>query len=130
MNEALRLVQFKNHPHIVKVYQLLQERVQRNNLLGCLLMEYIEGTNLEKYVQKRGVLSEAEALGYIQQVGDALTAMHREGLLHRDVKPSNIILRASNSQAVLIDFGIAREFTQDLIISHTQYCTPGFAPME
>ncbi|MFB2978435.1 GUN4 domain-containing protein [Microseira sp. BLCC-F43] len=130
MNEALRLVQFKNHPHIVKVYQLLQERVQRNNLLCCLLMEYIEGTNLEKYVQKRGVLSEAEALGYIQQVGDALTAMHREGLLHRDVKPSNIILRASNSQAVLIDFGIAREFTQDLIISHTQYCTPGFAPME
>jgi eukaryotic-like serine/threonine-protein kinase len=112
MNEALRLVQFKNHPHIVKVYQLLQESVQRNNIrnrlfnfgsppasfvLCCILMEYIEGTNLEKYVQKRGVLSEAEALGYIQQVGDALTAMHGEGMLHRDVKPSNIILRASNS---------------------------------
>ncbi|GET37922.1 serine/threonine-protein kinase [Microseira wollei] len=145
MNEALRLVQFKNHPHIVKVYQLLQERVQKNNLrnrlfnfgappssffLCCILMEYIEGTNLDDYVKKRGVLSEAEALGYIQQVGDALTAMHREGLLHRDVKPSNIILRASNSQAVLIDFGIAREFTQDLTMTHTQYCTPGFAPME
>ena len=145
MNEALRLVQFKNHPHIVKVYQLLQESVQKNNLrnrlfnfgappssffLCCILMEYIEGTNLEKYVQKRGVLSEAEALRYIQQVGDALTAMHREGLLHRDVKPSNIILRASNAQAVLIDFGIAREFTQDLTMTHTQYCTPGFAPIE
>ncbi|HAZ48087.1 MAG TPA: serine/threonine protein kinase [Cyanobacteria bacterium UBA11369] len=128
MNEALRLVQFKKHPHIVKVYQLLQEPVQKNNVwnrlfnfgsppasffLCFILMEYIEGTDLQSYVNKRGGLPEAEALQYIQQVGDALTAMHQEELLHRDVKPSNIVLRASNSQAVLIDFGLARNFGID-----------------
>ncbi len=89
MNEALRLVQFKKHPHIVKVYQLLQEPVQKNNVwnrlfnfgsppasffLCFILMEYIEGTDLQSYVNKRGGLPEAEALQYIQQVGDALTA--------------------------------------------------------
>lgn len=115
MNEALRLAKF-NHPRIVKVYKLLQETVRKNNLfssisLCCILMEYIEGTNLEEWVQRRGAIPEAEAVRYIQQIGEALTAIHGEGLLHRDVKPSNIILRASNSEAVLIDFGIARDFT-------------------
>lgn len=119
MNEALRLAQFKNHPHIVKVYKLLQETVRINNShssisLCCILMEYIEGTTLENLVQKRGTIPEAEAVRYIQQIGDALTAIHQEGLLHRDVKPSKIILRASNSEPVLIDFGIARDFTPTL----------------
>ncbi|MCL1464044.1 serine/threonine-protein kinase [Argonema galeatum] len=126
MNEALRLAQFKNHPHIVKIYKLLQENPIQNNAgnrlfpfgsqpasisLCCILMEYIEGTNLEELVEKRGAIPEAEAVRYIQQIGNAMTAIHGEGLLHRDVKPSNIILRASNSEAVLIDFGIARDFT-------------------
>jgi serine/threonine protein kinase len=115
MNEALRLAKF-NHPHIVKVYKLLQETVRKNNFfssisLCCILMEYIEGTTLEKLVEKRGAIPEVEAVRYIKQIGEALTAIHREGLLHRDVKPSNIILRATNSEAVLIDFGIARDFT-------------------
>ncbi|MFB2922542.1 protein kinase domain-containing protein [Aerosakkonema funiforme] len=145
MNEALRLAQFKNHPHIVKVYKLLQENLTTNNSgnrlfffgakpasisLCCILMEYIEGTNLEEWVQRRGALPELDALRYIQQIGNALTAIHQEGLLHRDVKPSNIILRASNSEAVLIDFGIAREFTGDRTLRHTEFVTPGFAPIE
>ncbi|MCL1475135.1 serine/threonine-protein kinase [Argonema antarcticum] len=135
MNEALRLAQFKNHPHIVKIYKLLQETIRKNNLfssisLCCILMEYIEGTTLEKLVEKGGAIPEAEAVRYIQQIGNALTAIHQEGLLHRDVKPSNIILRASNSEAVLIDFGIAREFTGDRTLRHTEFVTPGFAPIE
>ncbi|MFB2973983.1 GUN4 domain-containing protein [Aerosakkonema sp. BLCC-F183] len=145
MNEALRLAQFKNHPHIVKVYKLLQENLTVNNSgnrlfffgakpasisLCCILMEYIEGTNLEEWVLGRGALPELDALRYIQQIGNALTAIHGEGLLHRDVKPSNIILRASNSEAVLIDFGIAREFTGDRTLRHTEFVTPGFAPIE
>ncbi|MFB2880512.1 GUN4 domain-containing protein [Floridanema aerugineum] len=118
MNEALRLAKF-NHPRIVKVYKLLQETVRKNNFfssisLCCILMEYIEGTTLEKLVEKRGAIPEVEAVRYIKQIGEALTAIHREGLLHRDVKPSNIILRATNSEAVLIDFGIARDFTPTL----------------
>lgn len=143
MNEALRMAQFK-HPHIVKVYKLLQESVQENNVrnrlfnfgsppasffLCCILMEYIEGTDLQNYVANRRGLPEAEALRYIQQVGDALTAMHREELLHRDVKPSNIILRASNAEAVLIDFGLARNFGLDRS-PHSIKGTPCYSAFE
>lgn len=134
MNEALRLAKF-NHPHIVKVYKLLQETVRKNNFfssisLCCILMEYIEGKTLEELVERQGAIPEAEAVRYIQQIGEALTAIHSEGLLHRDVKPSNIILRATNSETVLIDFGIAREFTSDHTLRHTEFVTPGFAPIE
>jgi len=133
MNEALRLAKF-NHPHIVKVYKLLQETVRKNNFfssisLCCILMEYIEGTTLEKLVEKRGAIPEAEAVRYIQQIGEALTVIHSEGLLHRDVKPSNIILRATNSEAVLIDFGIARDFTATLSL-HTILGTPCYGAPE
>ncbi|OKH37316.1 hypothetical protein NIES2119_13775 [[Phormidium ambiguum] IAM M-71] len=145
MNEGLRLAQFKNHPHIVKVYKLLQETVQINNsskglfgLFGakssslslcCILMEYIEGTNLAKWVEKRGAIPEAEALRYIQQVGEALIAIHQEGSLHRDVKPHNIILRASSLDAVLIDFGMVRDFSPNHS-THTMGGTPLYAAPE
>ncbi|MBV9387623.1 MAG: GUN4 domain-containing protein, partial [Chroococcidiopsidaceae cyanobacterium CP_BM_ER_R8_30] len=59
-----------------------------------------------------------------------MTIVHKNGLLHRDIKPQNIILRSSNNDAVLIDFGIARHFTPDLTQRHTEFLTPGFAPIE
>ena len=65
-------------------------------------------------------MPESEALRYIQQIGEALTLIHNSGLLHRDIKPINIMLRKSQLEAVLIDFGIAREFTPNLTQTHTQ----------
>jgi serine/threonine protein kinase len=56
--------------------------------------------------------------------------VHNNSLLHRDVKPTNIILRSGKSEAVLIDFGIAREFTPNLTQTHTQMLSDGFAPIE
>ncbi len=56
--------------------------------------------------------------------------VHNNSLLHRDVKPTNIMLRSGKSEAVLIDFGIAREFTQNLTQTHTQMLSDGFAPIE
>ncbi len=67
---------------------------------------------------------------YIEQIGEALTVVHNKGLLHRDIKPQNIMLRSANSEAVLIDFGIAREFTPNLTQTHTQMLSDGFAPIE
>jgi serine/threonine protein kinase len=57
-------------------------------------MEYIEGEELRWRVKNRGSLSESEALLYIQQIGEALAVIHDKGLLHRDVKPHNIIIRS------------------------------------
>jgi serine/threonine protein kinase len=124
LNEAIRLAKC-SHPHIVKIYEVIQE-----GQLWCLVMEYIDGEDLASCIKNNGALQESEALRYIQQIGEALTVVHNNGLLHRDVKPQNIMLRSSKSEAVLIDFGIAREFTPNLTQTHTQMLSDGFAPIE
>lgn len=131
INEALRLAKFR-HPHIVRVDEVIKEDEQ-----WCIVMEYIEGETLAHRVWHHGVLSESEALGYIQQVGEALTLIHNQGLLHRDIKPLNIMRRPVETvpgiagyEAVLIDFGIAREFSPNITQTHTQSLSEGFAPIE
>ena len=124
-NEAVKLATCGGrNPHIVKLYKVIRERE-----LPCIVMEYIEGETLAEIVN-RGRLKEAQALKYITQIGTALTEIHRQGLLHRDVKPLNIMVRNDGSGAVLIDFGIARKFAS----GETQTClpavTPGYAPIE
>lgn len=74
-------------------------------------------------VENQGALT--EALHYIKQIGEALIVVRDNGLLHRDVKPKNIMLSSANAKAVLIDFGIAREFTPDMTQRHTQMITDG-----
>lgn len=103
-DEALRLALCR-HPHVVQVENVFDEEN-----LPCMAMEYIEGEDLGKRITQKGALPEAEALLYIRQIGDALTLIHERGLLHRDLKPSNIMMRAGKPEAVLIDFGIARQF--------------------
>jgi formylglycine-generating enzyme required for sulfatase activity/tRNA A-37 threonylcarbamoyl transferase component Bud32 len=95
------------HPHIVRVY----EKVEINGLLG-FVMEYIPGQDLAKYVRAKGRLSEKESLLYIDQISLALDYVHQDTFLHRDVNPRNIMLREDRREAVLIDFGLAREFAE------------------
>ncbi|MBD2086215.1 serine/threonine protein kinase [Trichocoleus sp. ST-U3] len=123
-DEALRLALCR-HSHVVQIENVFDE-----GNLPCIAMEYIEGEDLDRRVFRIGVLSESEALQYIGQIGDALTEIHERGLLHRDLKPNNIMLRAGKSEAVLIDFGIAREFIPNAIQTHTENLTPGYAPPE
>ncbi|MBK1989878.1 GUN4 domain-containing protein [Sphaerospermopsis aphanizomenoides BCCUSP55] len=126
--EALSLARC-HHPHVVEVYDIFLE-----NGLQTIVMEYIEGEDLEKYTEEytaeNGYLSETEALSYIDQIGQALEVVHERGLLHRDVKPNNILLRRKTKEAVLIDFGLAREFQLGKIRSMTASKTEGYAPIE
>ncbi|MDF5713119.1 MAG: serine/threonine-protein kinase [Rhizonema sp. NSF051] len=124
VNEALRL-RGCHHPYIVKVHELIQE----DEMWG-MVMEYIDGEDLGVYVDEHGPLLESEALRYIDQVGQALEYIHQQGFLHRDIKPSNIILRVSKLEAVLIDFGLAREFTIGKTLSMSNSKTEGYAPVE
>ncbi|AFY85217.1 SUMF1/EgtB/PvdO family nonheme iron enzyme [Oscillatoria acuminata] len=113
------------HRHIVEVMNhFYHER------LPCMVMEYIQGQDLWDRVLSGGALPEAVALRYIRQVGEALNVMHEKGLLHRDIKPQNIMVRLPADEAVLIDFGIAREFIPNLTQTHTLAYTPCFAPIE
>ena len=117
LNDALRLARC-THPHIVRVEELIQE-----GALFCMVMEYIEGEDLASRVDNQGILTEEEALRCIEQIGAGLIAIHDLGLLHRDVKPQNIILRSGKSEAVLIDFSIAREIVSDCFAPIEQYET-------
>jgi serine/threonine protein kinase len=124
IQEAFRLAKC-NHQHIIQVHDVCRE-----GDLWCMVMEYIAGGTLKQYVNYRGILKEEEALKYIIQIGQALDYVHQQGFLHRDVKPGNIMLRSKSLEAVLIDFGLAREFVQDKIATHTNSRTESFAPIE
>jgi serine/threonine protein kinase len=124
IQEAFRLARC-NHPNIIKVYDISQEEY-----LWYIVMEFVEGRNLEEYLQIRGVLSEIEAGKYIQQIGDALTYIHQQGFLHRDVKPANIMVKQNSTTAILIDFGATREFVAGKTQLHTSIVTKYFSPLE
>ncbi|NJL23216.1 MAG: serine/threonine protein kinase, partial [Leptolyngbyaceae cyanobacterium SM1_3_5] len=85
---------------------------------------------LEAIVLPDKPLPEATAIHYIRQIGSALQVVHQNGLLHRDVKPQNIMRRSGTDEVVLIDFGIAREFTSGVTQAHTSLVTVGYAPIE
>jgi serine/threonine protein kinase len=88
-------------------------------------MEYIEGESLNGKQ-----LTESEAIVYIHQVGDALTAIHQQELLHLDVTPSNIMVRHNKEEVVLIDFGVSRQWIERLTQIYTVQYTPFYSPLE
>ncbi|HEY9699654.1 MAG TPA: protein kinase [Trichocoleus sp.] len=113
------------HPNIVRVNDFFVEEG-----LPYLVMDYVPGQTLQTVVFPERPLPEPVAIHYIRQIGAALQVVHRSGLLHRDVKPENIILRQGTQQVILIDFGIAREFTADRTQTHTSFISAGYAPIE
>jgi predicted Ser/Thr protein kinase len=109
------------NPFIVRVYDVFTE-----NDTEYYTMEFLDGKPLQSLVEKNGPLSEAQVLEVARQLGGALQEVHQAGLLHRDVKPDNVMMVARG--AVLIDFGSARAIAaggrQSVIV------TPGYAPLE
>ncbi len=124
-NEAKKLKRCK-HDHIAQFQDDFQE-----NGRYYIVMEYIAGIDLAS--RQRSILPQKEALRYIVQIGEALIEVHDHDLVHRDVKPANIMLRFRDgqSEAVLIDFGLVREFDHDLTVTNPeQEAEEGFAPIE
>ncbi|MBW4614301.1 MAG: protein kinase [Desmonostoc vinosum HA7617-LM4] len=114
------------HPNIVRVSDFFVE-----SRLPYMVMEYIPGDTLGDAFVLPGIpLPEAIAIHYIRQIGAALQVVHNNGLLHRDVKPDNIILRQGTQEVVLIDFGIAREFNSGARQTHTGLVSEGYSPIE
>lgn len=131
--EADRLNKFGQlSPNIVKV----NEHFAANNTV-YYAMEYLDGGNLHQFVKKNGPLNEAQALQIICTIARAVGLLHREGLLHLDIKPENIVLKKDGntgiSTPVLIDFGLARRFDKkgNPVSRLTQSgVAPGYAPIE
>lgn len=97
-----RLAASLNHPHVVAVFDLVHEDDER-----WLVMEYVEGESLAALVRRDGALPIDRAADLIRQAAEALAAAHAAGIVHRDVKPSNMMV-TGNDQVKIADFGIAR----------------------
>ena len=91
-----------NHPGVVDVYDYGSDQQ-----LAFLVMEYVEGDALSRTLSRVGRLTPARTMALVAQAADALQAAHENGIVHRDVKPGNLLVRP-NGTLVLTDFGIAR----------------------
>ena len=97
-----RLAARLNHPHVVAVFDLIEDQDET-----WLVMEYVEGITLSAFVKRDGALTPDEAAPLVRQAADALAAAHEAGIVHRDVKPSNMLV-TPDGEVKLTDFGIAR----------------------
>src|SRR5215208_4271684 len=92
-----------SHPHIVQVY----DRGETEEGSSYIAMEYVPGGTLKERISREGSLEAADAAGLGAQVAEALGAAHDRGMVHRDIKPQNVLL-AARGEAKVADFGIAR----------------------
>lgn len=93
------------HPNIVSIFDIGEE-----NEMHYIVMEYVDGITLKKYINEKGKLDYKEALNIAYQICDALEAAHEKNIVHRDIKPHNILITDDNEVKVA-DFGIARSGT-------------------
>jgi serine/threonine protein kinase len=120
-----RIVAGLEHPHIVPIYDYSE-----HNGLPYLVMKYIKGRSLKSLLDENEITTITEALRLLEPIASALDYAHQSGILHRDVKPSNIVLDQDNIP-YLADFGLARialsgesTLSQDMILGTPQYISP------
>lgn len=99
------------HPNIVNIYDVGSEKG-----MHYIVMEYVEGITLKTYIEKKGQLSFKEAVSIAIQVGRGIEAAHSKGIIHRDIKPQNIII-STEGKVKVTDFGIARAASSNTISS-------------
>ena len=97
------------HPNIVNIYDVGSE-----NGMYFIVMEYVEGITLKTYIEKKGQLNFKEAISIAIQVGRGIEAAHQKGIIHRDIKPQNIII-STEGKVKVTDFGIARAASSNTI---------------
>ena len=123
IQEGKQLAKF-NHPNIVRVLDFFEA-----NNTAYVVMEYVSGQTLKEKVATEGPLTAAESQKIIESILDAVEVVHKAGMLHRDIKPDNLII-GNDGRVVLIDFGSARAYSDERTIAQTAMVSPGYAPLE
>jgi len=126
--ELLRRV---DHPSLPRVYRAFEDNA---NNRAYILMDYIEGPNLEvlrrQQAEKR--FSVQQVLSIMGPIMNAVAYLHEQKppIIHRDIKPANIIVPTSGDEAVLVDFGIAKEFDPESTTTAVRHASPGYGAPE
>ncbi|WP_020522772.1 Stk1 family PASTA domain-containing Ser/Thr kinase [Catelliglobosispora koreensis] len=120
-----------NHPAIVSVYDTGEERAQTGEALPYIVMEFVAGRTLKEVLAAEGRIMPRRALEITADICAALEFSHRHGIIHRDIKPGNVML-TPNGQVKVMDFGIARALASgattmtqtSAVIGTAQYLSP------
>src|SRR5205085_7896403 len=118
-------------PAVPRIYRVFED--DKNNR-AYMLMDYIEGPNLEtlrqKQPEKRFALN--QVLTIMDPVMNAVSYLHHQTppIIHRDIKPANIIVPTTDDHSVLVDFGIAKEYDPDSTTTAVRRCSPGYGAPE
>jgi serine/threonine protein kinase/streptogramin lyase len=105
-----------DHPHVIPIYEAGEADGQL-----YIAMRYVEGTDLRALLRKEGALEPKRALALLEQVADALDAAHQRGLVHRDVKPGNVLIaaQARREHCYLSDFGLTKQTSSESGLTQT-----------
>ncbi|RMG39018.1 MAG: serine/threonine protein kinase [Planctomycetota bacterium] len=111
-----------DHPNIVRAYDIDTE-TDKDNEIHFLVMEYVDGKSLQEIVERRGPLGYVECAEYFRQAAEGLHHAHQAGLVHRDIKPGNLLVDRSGT-VKLLDLGLARFFDTEeenpLTVAHDE----------
>lgn len=102
-----------SHPNVVGVYDVGEE-----DEMHYIVMEFVDGITLKKYIEKKGKLSVRESVGIALQIANGLEAAHSNHIIHRDIKPQNILI-SRDGTAKVSDFGIAKAASSNTITAST-----------
>lgn len=102
------------HPNIVSVYDVGEE-----NGINYIVMECLEGKTLKDYIEENGKLSNLATLKFASQIASALEAAHKAKIIHRDIKPQNIVFSSNENVVKVTDFGIAKMISTNTITSQS-----------
>lgn len=124
ISEAKRLAKFNSIPEIVDIYDCFME-----NDTGYIIMEFLDGITVKELLKERGKIPIEEAKKIVLSVLHGLSAVHKEGIIHRDIAPDNIFI-TKEGEIKILDFGAARYATAVQSRSLSVILKPGYAPEE
>ncbi|MFJ8578571.1 protein kinase [Micromonospora sp. NPDC093277] len=124
-----RMMAALRHPGIVQVHDFGSATLADDSQVSYLVMEYVDGEPLLTWIRRAGRLDPASTMSVVAQAGQALHAAHLAGIVHRDVKPGNLMVKRDGA-VVLVDFGIARANTMagitaaHMVLGTASYMSP------
>jgi serine/threonine protein kinase len=124
-----RMMAALRYPGIVQIYDYGEDALVNGSRVDYLVMEYIEGGSLWRWIKATGKLGIAETLSVVTQAAQALQVAHNAGIVHRDVKPGNLLVQP-DGVVVLVDFGVARSASAtsitgaNIVLGSASYIAP------